>query len=270
MDAIQKDLYATNLEVVEQAIKKLKEVSKDSKIFVLVPENRIEEIINAKFIPRIIELAKQTQDPVVQVLIILSNVQKVSSTRLLSNISGCITDSHIQAFVDEGLIPFFTECLSNEYEEAQELGVLALGNIADCSLTMRNHLLSLGLMSKFVKIISSQPSLSMMRLSMWAIANLCLGVVSVINETKSLLSALKELMPKIEDEDVLVNCCLAIDSLSIGDGNIPLVIESGIYECVVKCLSSSSDEVISTAIGCLGNISTGNDLQTQVVIDCGL
>jgi len=73
-----------------------------------------------------------------------------------------------------------------------------------------------------------------------------------------------------QDLDTLVDATWALSYLSDGaNDHIQAVIEAGVCRRLVDLLSHTSTSVQTPALRCIGNIVTGDDLQTQVVIASG-
>lgn len=68
----------------------------------------------------------------------------------------------------------------------------------------------------------------------------------------------------------MTDACWALSYLSDGNNDhIDKVIEAGVSRRLVELLLSPSAAVLVPALRTVGNIVTGNDMQTQIIINCG-
>lgn len=83
------------------------------------------------------------------------------------------------------------------------------------------------------------------------------------------MQVLSKLVYSLDDE-VLIDSCWAISYLSDGaNEKIQAVIEAGIPRRLVELLVHASTSVQTPALRSVGNIVTGDDLQTQIIINSG-
>ncbi|KAL6340489.1 hypothetical protein AAG906_006153 [Vitis piasezkii] len=94
-----------------------------------------------------------------------------------------------------------------------------------------------------------------------------LQLLSFLIVTKPALPALGRLIHS-NDEDVLTDACWALSYLSDGTNDkVQAVIEAGVCPRLVELLLYSSPSVLIPALRMVGNIVTGDDMQTQCIIN---
>ena len=88
-----------------------------------------------------------------------------------------------------------------------------------------------------------------------------------ITQTRVVLPMLASLI-YTEDSDTLADACWAISYLSDGpNSRIQSVIEAGVSRRLVELLMHDKVNVVSAALRAVGNIVTGDDVQTQVCFE---
>jgi hypothetical protein len=146
--------------------------------------------------------------------------------------------------------------------------VWALGNVAGDSPKCRDLVLGHGGLFPLLQQLNEHAKLSMLRNATWTLSNFCRGKPQPnFDQVKPALSALQRLIHS-QDEEVLTDACWALSYLSDGTNDkIQAVIESGVFPRLVELLMHPSASVLIPALRTVGNIVTGDDLQTQCVID---
>ena len=112
---------------------------------------------------------------------------------------------------------------------------------------------------------------SLRRNVVWAISNLCRGkpappfeqIAPAIPVLASLLEA--------TDTNVITDACWALSYISDGDDDrkITKILEAGVCHSAVRLLNHQTSSVQTPALRVIGNIVTGDEIQTQAAIGCG-
>ncbi|MCH89871.1 importin subunit alpha-1-like, partial [Trifolium medium] len=158
--------------------------------------------------------------------------------------------------------------------------VLALGNVAGDSPRRRELVLSYGallplleqLKPPLLEQLKPDTYLSMLRNVTWTLSNFCRGRPQPSFElVNTVLPALASLI-YCNDEEVLTDACWALSYLSDGARDkIQGVIDTGVCSKLVELLRHPSPSVLLPALRTIGNIVSGDDIQTQreIVIHTG-
>ena len=189
----------------------------------------------------------------------------------LTNITAGTSD-HTHAVTDAGAVPQFVQLMSSPSDDVREQAVWALGNIAGESPECRDLVLHAGALAPLLSQLSTDSKLAMLRNATFTLSNFCRG------KPQPVLELVTPALPKLAtmiyttDQEVLTDACWALSYLSNGSNDrIQAVVESdGVCSRLVELLMHSSPNVQIPALRTLGNVATGSDTQTQVVIDCGV
>ncbi|KAK8532599.1 hypothetical protein V6N13_131912 [Hibiscus sabdariffa] len=108
----------------------------------------------------------------------------------------------------------------------------------------------------------------MLRNATWTLSNFCRGKPQPsFDQTKPALPTLERLIHS-NDEEVLTDACWALSYLSDGTNDkIQAVIDAGVCPRLVELLAHPSPTVLIPALRTVGNIVTGDDMQTQCIIN---
>jgi importin subunit alpha-6/7 len=178
------------------------------------------------------------------------------------------TSEHTKVVVEGGAVPFFVRLLMNPNDDVREKAVAALGNIAGDSPPYRDLVLQAGAMQQILNQVNENSKPSMVRIATRTLSNFCRGKPQPDFElVRPSLPTLSNLVFSL-DVKVLTYACRALSYLSNGPyENIQSVIESGVCRRLVELLLNRSSAVQAAALRAVGNIVTGNDLQTQYIIN---
>ncbi|XP_047319874.1 importin subunit alpha-1a-like [Impatiens glandulifera] len=220
----------------------------------------IDEVIQSGVVPRMIQFLMREEIP---------QLQFEASWALTNIASG--TSEHTKVIIDNGAIPYFVKLLSSASDEVREQVVWALGNIAGDSPKCRDLVLKEGAMLPLLAQLNEHSKLSMLRNATWTLSNFCRGKPQPeFDQLKPSLPVLQKLIHS-NDEEVLTDACWALSYLSDGTNEkIQEVIDAGACPRLVELLMHPTPSVLVPALRAVGNIVTGDDMQTQFIINHGV
>jgi len=224
----------------------------------------IQEAINSRIVPRLIELLSAADD----------RVAFEAAWALTNIVSG--TSAHVTAVVEAGAVPQLVELLDSTNDDIADQAIWALGNISGDSTNFRDCVLDAEALPGIIrKMKNFKTNSSAIRNATWAVSNLCRGKpppdFSVVRVAIPVLAGLLT----SKDEEVVVDACWALSYLSDDNTSdnkkIGAIVKSGVQKDLVRLLDSKDRGlVVVPALRTIGNIVSGNDLQTQSVLNCGV
>uniref|UniRef100_W5L4L9 Importin subunit alpha n=1 Tax=Astyanax mexicanus TaxID=7994 RepID=W5L4L9_ASTMX len=208
----------------------------------------IDDLIKSGILPILVHCLDRDDNPSLQ----------FEAAWALTNIASG-TSEQTQAVVQSNAVPLFLRLLHSPHQNVCEQAVWALGNIIGDGPQCRDYVISLGVVKPLLSFISPSIPITFLRNVTWVMVNLCRH-----KDPPPPMETIQEILPALcvlihhTDVNILVDTVWALSYLTdAGNEQIQMVIDSGIE---VK--------VQTAALRAVGNIVTGTDEQTQVVLNC--
>lgn len=176
--------------------------------------------------------------------------------------------------INAGAIPIFVRLLDSTKGDVREQAVWALGNIAGDSPSSRDMVLDANAMPALLRQFTPDAPATMIQNATWTLSNLCRGKPPQpkFDQVKICLPKLNELIYS-DDNQVLTDACWTLSYLSDSDSNqleqVQAVVEAGCPARLIELLMHANNAVKIPALRTIGNIVTGDDIQTQVIVSNG-
>eukprot|EP01061_Rhynchopus_euleeides_P018597 TRINITY_DN3075_c0_g1_i10.p1 TRINITY_DN3075_c0_g1~~TRINITY_DN3075_c0_g1_i10.p1 ORF type:complete len:503 (+),score=91.17 TRINITY_DN3075_c0_g1_i10:68-1576(+) len=189
----------------------------------------------------------------------------------LSNIASG-TSAHTRAVIDSNAIPELVRLLSSPKADVQEQVVWALGNIAGDSPAQRDLVINHGGIEALVDSMDQRTDVSFLRNAMWCLSNFYRGKPRPHSATIAAALPMVVRMMQHSDNDVKMDALWAISYASDGSSSCiqSVVDQPGVVQRLIQeCTANTSRAIVTPALRTIGNIVTGSDQQTQLLLDAG-
>lgn len=175
--------------------------------------------------------------------------------------------------IEKGTIQILVDLLRSPHLEVIEQAIWGLGNIAGDSHKVRDIVISAGAVDPIADILDRiPPGSSFVRNASWTLSNLCRGRPSPpFMKVARAIPTLAKVLMENDVDDILIDVCWAMSYLSDGgEDRIPLIMKTGVIVRLVQLLQHPNIAVSVPCLRAIGNIVTGDDEQTQAVINAGV
>ncbi|KAH8237590.1 hypothetical protein KR038_001906, partial [Drosophila bunnanda] len=174
--------------------------------------------------------------------------------------------------IKHNAVPHFVAMLQSECILLANQAVQALAKIAGNGATARDCVLYYKVVDGIISLIYREPPLLILRNIVWLMSSLCRNKNPAFpfEQVRRLLPVLSHLLHS-EDVQVLAEACWAVSYLTNCDDKnvIQAVIDANIIPGLVRLLKMDEPSINEPALHSVGNIATGTDQQTDVIIDYG-
>ena len=241
-------------------VRQLEAVTAFRKLLSIERSPPIEEVIQSGVVPRLVHFLTATDNP---------GLQFEAAWALTNVASG--TTKHTREVIECGAVDIFVVLLKSSNEDVREQAVWALGNIAGDSAGCRDLVLAKGALYPLLDLCDPRAKVTMLRNATWTLSNFCRGKPQPnFDDVSPALPVLANIITNIDDTEVLTDACWALSYLSDDTGTanakIQAVIQAGVTQKLVHLLMHHSPNVKTPALRTVGNIVTGDDLQTQQIL----
>jgi len=220
----------------------------------------IQQVIDAGVVPFLIDWVQHFDHPQLQ----------FEAGWALTNIASG-THQHCQVIVEKGAVPLLVKLLESPNEEVREQAVWAVGNIGGDSAHCRDLVLQNNGLHLLIQCITLTQKQSMVKNGSWALSNLCRGKPGPDWElVKDAIPVLAKIVQEQHDVEILGDCLWALSHLSEGaEHHVDALIETGALPRVIQLMNHHLYNVQLPSTRTVGNVVTGNTLQTQAALNLG-
>jgi hypothetical protein len=221
-------------------------------------------VIETNVIPRLVQLMKRIDKPVLQfeAAWALTNIASTSLTEFVA--------------VDQpptmcNAAPIMVQLMRSPDPDVRDQCCWAIGNIVGDSTKLRDMVMAIpNSLNNLLLNITKASSEAALQNAVWALSNMCRG------QPRPCLQVAKQVLPVLaklvihDSKHALIDAMWALSYLTDGnDDDIQAVLDVVPAKRLVDLAGHFDIKLVTPALRCIGNIVSGNDAQTQALIDTG-
>lgn len=185
----------------------------------------------------------------------------------LTNVSSG-TREHTDAVVSCGAVPLLVRLLNSQIVEIREQSVWCLGNIAGDSIRNRDLVVSMGAVTYLLSMLTEKVNIPLLQNITWTLTNVCRGKPMPPTEVTDQITPYFVHLTSSEDRAVVADALWGLYYISdASDDQIEKVVQTGVMPQLVSLLQHPSLSIRTPALRVIGNIASGDESQTQKVVD---
>jgi len=219
-------------------------------------EPPIDLAIENKIICRLIQFLQVENEPYLQ----------LEATWCLLNIASGTTQQTMSIIEKEGHLHIIN-LLKSPKNEILELALWALGNIAGDGPKLRDIIIEASAIEPIVQILEITAQADIIKMGVWALANLCKDKLSIPFELiERVIAIFCSVIQKCIDPEVLVDAVWAVNILSHENIQIQRIIESGVLNALVILLDNQRLSTLVPVISIFGSIAASEEIYADTLL----
>lgn len=190
----------------------------------------------------------------------------------LTNLAAASIDV-ARRLVDQECLPALQSLMRHTNPDVSDLAVWTLSNIIGDAPDLRTSALKCGTIFAAFELLAAPESLSPTRAEhlLWLAANVVLDYPAD-SEWDAVAKALRVVPWALasEHEDIVIQACWILAYISDNGNFHTKILEMELIPQLIAFVQAQSEGVRRPALRCVGNLATGDDEQTQELLDAGL
>lgn len=180
---------------------------------------------------------------------------------------------HCEVLIDKGALPLLVQLLSSPSHEVVEQAVWSIGNIAGDNVKLRDLVIESGALEPVANILdNASPDSTIVRNASWSLSNFCRNnPAPSYNKIRRAVPTLAKVLLEQKSADIILDICWAFSYISDGaDERIQEIIQTGIVPKLYELFYHPKVGVVIPALRTVGNLVTGDDQSTEMLLSMGL